>query len=366
MAKATSKLSNELFQSLNLKTWQQDGEWDYSNLVHQGDPLADDFISKYPGKPLLDLLEILFGSNDPLSLQLYTVPSWVDHDAIYRGSQLQRIYSPMMGLIRLYGALTAGFSFPRMNATLVKTGLLSNDRRSFRRLVETASLIHDCMTPGGLVPGAIGWKSVIEIRIRHALVRSRLRKIEQDGVPINQADMIATIMAFQVVTVIGMTKFGVHLSRSQREDFTQIWRYVSYLIGIDDEVNPLAQGFIPSLNAFGAYVDAYFAPDDVGRELAAGILRVVSRGPDGVEKPNVKQMNLGMSWLIIGPMLSSQIGLEKPSWLGYFLARCLIWVIWVKCVMNTIPWIGPILCERDSVRTRKMITGILFNLKKLP
>lgn len=61
-----------------------------------------------------------------------------------------------------------------------------------------------CMEPGGLkVLEGAGWKDAIRVRFLHAKVRTRLlRMASWDranwGVAINQEDMAATVLSFQV------------------------------------------------------------------------------------------------------------------------------------------------------------------------
>ena len=114
-------------------------------------------------------------------------------------------------------------------AVLTSTGYLNN-KHTFRRLFETTQMITDCLEAGSLEPGAIGWRSCVRVRMLHAKVRQRLRKLstwrEQEwGVPINQEDMCATQLSFCFNVILGLKHMGVHVSKQESQDYLHMWRY---------------------------------------------------------------------------------------------------------------------------------------------
>ena len=83
-----------------------------------------------------------------------------------------------------------------------------------RRLFETGRLLIDCCAEqGALRPGREGWRSAVRVRALHARVRRRLLlrgasggeawDCARDGVPINQEDQAATLLAFSCRMVSG-------------------------------------------------------------------------------------------------------------------------------------------------------------------
>lgn len=131
----------------------------------------------------------------------------------------------------------------------------------------------------GLEPGGEGWKSVLAVRFLHCSVRKRQTLVTEDGtssiVPINQTDLvrpfsiayrpiigtkervlqIGTLLGFQSSVIIGLTRLWTHLTPQERNDYTHLWRYLGYLIGIKEEYNPLAHGFMASLGSFRDYLE---------------------------------------------------------------------------------------------------------------
>ena len=125
-------------------------------------------------------------------------------------------HAPAIQIILLFGTLVGGFSSPRINRVLIKTGYLSNPHKIYRRLLETAQMVNEVMFPDALHPGASGWESIIRVRFLHAMVRFRQKrhKLPQlyDELPINQTDQIGTILGFQCTVITGLTFFGIKLS----------------------------------------------------------------------------------------------------------------------------------------------------------
>ena len=66
-------------------------------------------------------------------------------------------------------------------------------------------------------PGAVGWRSAIRVRALHARVRRRLLspaataeawRTAEWGVPINQEDMAAVLLAFSYNVIVGLDGLG--------------------------------------------------------------------------------------------------------------------------------------------------------------
>jgi hypothetical protein len=60
------------------------------------------------------------------------------------------------------------------------------------------------------------------------------------GFPINQEDMVATLLSFSVVVLDVIEEFSVSgsLSREDKEAYIHLWRYIGYLIGVNEDLNP--------------------------------------------------------------------------------------------------------------------------------
>ena len=109
-----------------------------------------------------------------------------------------------------------------------------------------------------LFDGGDGWKAALHVRVLHAKVRRRLMQrqgskrwnVESLGVPINQEDMAATLLAFSINTLYGVEFIaGAQLSRQEQLDYLALWRYIGWLLGVptatDDDDERTTGGLRP-------------------------------------------------------------------------------------------------------------------------
>lgn len=181
-------------------------------------------------------------------LEMYSqVPDWVDVDQLKRGQEVFLAYLPVASLSLYYRSLVAGFSIPKIAAVVRSTSYLTPPSRPdqvLQRLLDTGELTTACMGLGveALLPGGIGWKTALHVRVLHAKVRHSLLerrgakrwKIDEYGIPINQEDMAATLLAFSVNVLFGIDLMaGMSLSEQERLDNLALWRFIGWLLGVE-------------------------------------------------------------------------------------------------------------------------------------
>jgi hypothetical protein len=147
----------------------------------------------------------------------------------------------MLFLTLTYGSLAFGYQSAHLVRPLAATGRL--EQMASRRLGETARWVLDVTTPGGMHPGAPGIAATIRVRMVHALVRDRLLRdgwdVEEWGVPISASDAFATgIGGFHVVPLRAMMDLGVRYSAADLEAHTHLWRWISYVMGVPEDLLP--------------------------------------------------------------------------------------------------------------------------------
>ena len=77
---------------------------------------------------------------------------------------------------------------------------------------------------------------MLHAKVRRALLKSTKTKwdAEKNGIPINQQDMAATLLAFSVNVLLGIEIVaGRPLSESEQRDYLALWRYLGWLLGVD-------------------------------------------------------------------------------------------------------------------------------------
>jgi len=232
-----------------------------------GDPVIDDLLERLDqeGQPLtaggdlLELIERIECGKDDMNLspelqrdlvaflaRYRSIPEWVDVEQAQRGREVFLTYAPAMGASLYYRSLVPGFSIPHLAAVIRSTGYLAppaSQQQVTNRLMDTGAMVSACMTGGidTLFEGGEGWKAALYVRILHAKVRRRLLlrsgknkwDIDQLGVPINQEDMAATLLAFSVNALKGVEFVaGMQLSRQEQFDYFALLRYIGWLLGV--------------------------------------------------------------------------------------------------------------------------------------
>jgi hypothetical protein len=99
---------------------------------------------------------------------------------------------------------------------------------------------------GGLARERNGWKMAVRVRLVHAhvrrmLVRSPHWNESAWGLPINQADMAATSLSFSVSVLFATRIMGFRYATEEADAFIRLWRYVSWLSGVDPALLPSSE-----------------------------------------------------------------------------------------------------------------------------
>ncbi|WP_024877110.1 oxygenase MpaB family protein [Saccharomonospora piscinae] len=201
-------------------------------------------------------------------------PYWVDPQRLDRGARAI-VRTGVLSLFPLGDmALMGGYLASRATKPLVGTGAI--EHAAARRLVETTQWWLDVTTPGSLRVGATGYASALRVRLVHAHVRAAMNSrddwdYESWDRPINQVQTAGTLLLFSLVYVMGMRVLGVRYSEAERADIMHLWRYVGWLVGVDDELLPATEDDAWRLLWLLAVTE--FVPDADSQRLAAALLR---------------------------------------------------------------------------------------------
>jgi hypothetical protein len=207
--------------------------------------------------------------------QVDAVPLWTDPCCLRLGSETMLRAWPA-GSWSLAGfALGGGYLAGATVKPLVMTGALS--RMTYRRLAETTRFVLDVATSPGFERSSAGFRATVRVRLMHAQVRANLLasgkwKTGEWGVPINQQDMLATILQFSVAYAYGVRALGVVLSRRERDALIHLWRYVGFVMGVRQDLMPAT--FDEAASLYRLLAQTQTGPDEDSRALMAALLRV--------------------------------------------------------------------------------------------
>lgn len=263
-------------------------------LRHEGDESADRAVSAFfaavdgPESPLHALLVRSSGELDdaeapgvgPFARQLEPWPAWVDPRLVKRGQDLFGDWGMQLASGLFLASLPMSYACAKGAEPLVRTARMTKSPK--RRILETGQMIIEAMSPGSLVPGGRGYSVVRRVRLMHAAVRHTLTDPEviaaiggasiapwddSWGIPINQEDLLGTLLAFSVVGIKSLAQVGVTLSESDAEAYVHTWNLVGYQLGIRNDLLPLnhADAAVVAERIFSIESEA----SEAGRELTA-------------------------------------------------------------------------------------------------
>jgi hypothetical protein len=221
----------------------------------EGDPLADavaDLLKTHSMAELQALISTALDEgieqveNAPAPLiklfeEVDTVPDWVEPDKLSLASEVIRRSGNEGGYTLRNFALMGGYQSSAINKPLVFTGAL--DSGAANRIAETNSFWIDISRENGLGRFSPGVKTAIRVRIMHAFLRVRIQRNpewsnDKWGLPINQADMLVTNLAFSALFLGGVRLLGKFISKKESEAVMHFWKYVGYLLGIKTDYLP--------------------------------------------------------------------------------------------------------------------------------
>lgn len=207
------------------------------------------------------------------------LPGWAKPHLIAAG---QRFFSarPMPIATTLFcAALPATYAAPHGAAVMMATSQMGEREHIARRLAGTGRMIFDAMadTPAGaLERGRQGYVTVRGVRLLHAVVRQALLNGKAKpwpaahGVPVNQEDLLGTLMAFTVSVLKGLDALGMPAGDHEAEAYVHTWCAVGAILGIEESLLPLTS------QEAGRLADTIarrqFGPSDPGRRLARDLL----------------------------------------------------------------------------------------------
>ena len=245
-------------------------------------------------------------SNSVISLkkQITTVPDWVDRDLLNLGCEVCNI-SGKSGLIILRNySLMTGYMSAAINKPLIATGALK--KGPTKRIGETTEFWVAVTQKNNLQVGNAGFYFALKTRLIHSFSRKMILdhtpwEIDQQGLPLNQWDMLATYLGFSVVFLEGLKKVGFTFTEQEHKATYHLWRYIGYLIGIPDEILP--QEHLQAIKSLYLWTRTQPEADEDTIQLARALHMeplLAKFPPRQFEKKFIQNVNLGFDHFLIG------------------------------------------------------------------
>jgi hypothetical protein len=279
--------------TISLRTWTRPL---LDSMRQQGDAMADACLATLRAEHGIEQTSALFqrlDSNDdqapfnaPPAFQDFlaatgTLPEGTDLDRLKRGAQTYMTHAFPVALTLLAKSLPAGYAAPNLTTILSLSGQL--ERHPYKRTLGVLQMVINVANPRGFEPGGAAIITAQKLRLLHAgirdIVRQLLPKYEpMYGVPVNQEDMLATVMGFSYLVIEGLRQLHAELSRRDEEDLYYLWRVFAELMGIDPDHIP--EDVDDAADFYQAYARRHFvdaAHNPAGVKLAAADLRMMQQ-----------------------------------------------------------------------------------------
>jgi hypothetical protein len=261
------------------------------------------------------------------------VPFWVDWARIDRAGLLLFRAGPLGPITLAAKALLLGYASPAGNKPLALSGRLTTGAN--RRLGETGQYLVAVCGRDGLRPKARsgkpgeGFASSLRVRLLHARIRGWLEasgkwRSDRWGAPLNQHDMVGTLLMFSSVFLDGVRELGLGVSAKESSDWMHLWRYAGWLMGVDPELLPASE---EEGRRIGELILATQAPpDEDSRTLARALLEAPREiAGSGVERALAEVqviMGRGFARVLVGDEVADALGVPyAPSRLVGSLTR---------------------------------------------
>ena len=226
------RVGDEPADSVVAALFGTEGTPEWTAIHRQLDSLVDNASALPAGMPaeLTDYLASTSSISAP----------WLADDAA--GEAFFAEYGPEVLMLLGCYSLPAAYAAANGAQVLCRTDFLEKAARL--RLFQTAQMIVDVMSPGGLGPGGKGIRAVQKVRLLHASIRHLILADSRPwdkavlGVPINQEDLAGTMMTFSTVILDGLRKFDVTVPPAQAAAYFDTWCVIGRMMGIREELIP--------------------------------------------------------------------------------------------------------------------------------
>jgi len=191
------------------------------------------------------------------------------------GERLFAEFGPEIMMLLCCYSLPSSYAAKKGVQVLHRTAYLA--KRPNRRLFETAQFIVDVLSPGGLGPGGKGIRTAQKVRLMHAAIRHLIRvdtktpwSVEELGVPINQEDLLGTLMTFTSLILDGLKRLDIKLGAEDQQAYLETWLVVGALMGIEPQLLPKTVAEAASVTALIERRQVAESPE--GKEMMTALL----------------------------------------------------------------------------------------------
>ena len=309
-------------------------------LGQQGDPVGDEVIARHAAerpddhprdivRSVAQHLELPPEQRSPaISHYLHehpALPAWADPGVIRDANEFFGLWGLEIGGALFLASLPEAYAAARGARVLTLTARLVTN--PLRRIDETAQLVFDVMQPGALEPPAgAGYLDARRVRLMHAAVRYLIlndpdvaRTNDPDappgswyvpgGVPLNQEDMLGTLMTFTTAAFESLDRECVPYSRAQAESYLHAWCIVGELLGIHPHLLPIGLDDAIALTTLIRQRQQRQNPD--GELLTSALVGSLA---ESMHLHLFESLPASATRWLIGDKVAAMVGIDHSGW----------------------------------------------------
>jgi hypothetical protein len=170
------------------------------------------------------------------------------------------------------------------------------------------------MEPGSLNAGGRGYADVRHVRLMHAAVRwliqndPRVRWDPAFGTPINQEDLLETLLTFTEIVFEVFDRTGIVYSEEDADAYLHTWSLIGHYLGVRDDLLPLTRSQTAVLMPIVRR--RQFGPSTPGPLLMAALLEQGTR----LAPPGLRGLPASTVRYYVGDATADLLGVPKANW----------------------------------------------------
>jgi hypothetical protein len=168
------------------------------------------------------------------------------------------------------------------------------------------------MAPDGLAVGGVGIRSAQKVRLTHAAVRHLIAQHEWNpeyGLPVNQEDMVGTLLTFSAVILHGLMKMGFNTSAADADAYIHTWSVIGHLSGVHPALLPESAADAAALLL--AIQRRQLAASLEGAQMARALVEMLQESTRGTPFAN---MPINTIRFFIGDAIADMLEIPPADW----------------------------------------------------
>jgi len=172
------------------------------------------------------------------------LPEWVDYDKIAIGQSFFLERGSEILMMLFCKSLPLCYTCKNGVQVMYRTGRFVEKDDDFevfsKRVADTLQFVVDTMSPKGLTKDGAGIVTTQKVRLIHSMVRYYIKKGDWNqeilGEPVNQEDLVGTLMSFGPIVLEGFRKLEMDITEKEADSYMHCWKIVGHILGIDNDL----------------------------------------------------------------------------------------------------------------------------------